>query len=469
MKKLKFPFPFGKVYFVGIGGIGMSGIAEIMHLSGYNVSGSDIAENANVIRLRNMGIDVKIGHKAENIEGAGVVVVSSAISENNEEVKAAKSMMIPVIHRSAMLAELMRSHWSISVGGTHGKTTTTSMVSAILKEAGKDPTVVNGGIINASGTNALVGEGDWMVVEADESDGSFTVFPSTIVIVTNIDADHMDYYHDSDAIKKVFCQFVNNVPFYGLACLCIDSPFVQEIIPSVARPVLTYGLNRQADISAFNICAKKGELTFDVAIKNRKTDEVGVIKDFYLPLYGEDNVKNALAAIGVALKLDISVDIIKKALKNFEGVKRRFTKIAEVGGVTLIDDYAHHPVEIAAVLKGARNVTDGKIVAVWQPHRYSRAKALFSGFCTAFNDADAVIVTDIYPAGEKSIEGINKEYMANGITTCGHRDVTVASSFDDVPALIASKVKQGDFVIFLGAGSISSAAYKMVDKLKELM
>ncbi len=469
MKKPRFPFPFGPVHFIGIGGVGMSGIAEIMHTLGYKIQGSDIAENQNVSRLKNLGIKIFIGQKPENLNGAAIVVVSSAIRPDNVEIKEAEGRMIPIIHRSAMLAELMKMRWSVAVGGTHGKTTTTSMISSILTAAGKDPTVVNGGIINSYGTNALCGDGDWMVVEADESDGSFTVFPSTVAVITNIDPDHMNHYKDMDDLKNTFCRFANNVPFYGLACVCIDSTNVQEIIPKISRPVLTYGLNRQADISALNIKPKEGDITFDVALKDRKTGEIEFIKDFHIPLYGEHNVKNALAAIGVALRLNIDIADIKKALGEFAGVKRRFTKVAKIEGITIIDDYAHHPVEIAAVLKGAQDVVKGKIIAVFQPHRYSRVESLFSGFCTCFNDAETVMVTDIYAAGEDAIPGLDKEAIASGISKCGHRRVLTVQSIDNLASMIAKETNPGDFVIFLGAGNISAIANKIPEKLEPLL
>ncbi|MBR7158911.1 MAG: UDP-N-acetylmuramate--L-alanine ligase [Alphaproteobacteria bacterium] len=469
MKKPRFPFPFGTVHFIGIGGVGMSGIAEIMHTMGYKVQGSDVLENQNVTRLKSMGIKIFIGQQAENVTDAAIVVVSSAIKADNPEVKEAEAKMIPIIHRSDMLAELMKMRWSIAVGGTHGKTTTTSMLSAILSFAGKDPTVVNGGIINSYGTNARFGEGDWMVVEADESDGSFTVFPSTVAIITNIDPDHMNHYKDIGELKDTFCHFANKVPFYGLACVCIDSPNVQEIIPKISRPILTYGLNRQADISALNIKAKKGDIAFDVAVKDRKSGDIEIIKDFHIPLYGEHNVKNALAAIGVALQLNVDIADIKQALAGFSGVKRRFTTVAKVAGVTIIDDYAHHPVEIAAVLKGAQDVVKGKIIAVFQPHRYSRVQSLFTGFCTCFNDAETVIVTDIYTAGEEPLEGVNKESLAIGITKCGHRHVICLEDTENLAELIAAEAEPGDFVIFLGAGNISSIAYSIPEKLEPLL
>jgi len=466
LQKNKIPFPCGTVHFVGIGGIGMSGIAEIMHSTGYKISGSDISDNANVQRLRSMGIVVNIGHNAENVANAGVVVISSAIGADNPEVIAARKKKIPVIHRSDMLAELMKSHWSVSVGGTHGKTTTTALISWILEKAGKEPTVINGGIINSSGTNAVLGNGDWMVVEADESDGSFIKFPSTLVVVTNIDPDHMNFYKDIDDLKNTFTKFINNIPFYGLAVICIDSAEVQNIIPNISRPFLTYGFNKQADISVLNMKSENNAMYFDVAFRERNTENICVAKGFSIPLCGEHNVKNALAAIGISLKLGIDMETIKNAIASFRGVKRRFTKIDEVDGVSFFDDYAHHPTEIKAVLKGARNVTKGKIVAVFQPHRYTRLRDLFLGFCTAFNDADMVIVTDVYSAGEPVIDGVNKEAIREGIAEHGHRNVKVADSFSQVKQLVSENAKGGDIVVFLGAGSISANAYKMVAELK---
>ncbi len=469
MKKPRFPFPFGTVHFIGIGGVGMSGIAEIMHTLGYKVQGSDTNENQNVVRLQNLGIKIFIGQKPENVDNVAVVVVSSAIKSDNPEIKEAEAKRIPIIHRSAMLAELMKMRWSIAVGGTHGKTTTTSMISSILTIAGKDPTVVNGGIINSYGTNARSGEGDWMVVEADESDGSFTVFPSTVAVITNIDPDHMNHYKDIEDLKETFCNFANNVPFYGLVCVCIDNANVQEIIPKISRPILTYGLNRQADLSALNIKTKDGDISFDVALKDRKNGNIEIIKNFHIPLYGEHNVKNALAAIGVALQLNIDINDIKKALASFAGVKRRFTTVAKISDVAIIDDYAHHPVEIAAVLKGAQDVGKGKIIAVFQPHRFSRVQNLFNGFCTCFNDAETVFVMDVYSAGEDPIEEINKENIASGIIKCGHRHVVCVEKIDDLPQLIAAEASPGDFVIFLGAGNISTIANKIPKKLEPLL
>ncbi|MHA1569277.1 MAG: UDP-N-acetylmuramate--L-alanine ligase, partial [Alphaproteobacteria bacterium] len=417
------PLRIGIIHFVGIGGIGMSGIAEILHNLGYEVQGSDIAESANVKRLAALGISVSIGHKAGNLGDAEVVVISSAVKPDNPEVVAARERLIPLVRRAEMLGELMRLKWSIAVGGTHGKTTTTSMVAAVLDAAGLDPTVINGGIINAYGTNARLGDGDWMVVEADESDGTFVRLPSTIAVVTNMDAEHLDHYGSFDALRDAFDTFVGNIPFYGFAALCIDHPEVQAMIPRLSdRKVVTYGLSPQAEIRATDIVLNGIGARFDIIITGRDGGFLEM-KDVRLPMLGAHNVVNSLAAVAVGRELGIADDVIRRGLAEFGGVKRRFTKTGEVNGVTVIDDYGHHPVEIAAVLDAARTAGDGKVIAVVQPHRYSRLKELFEEFCTCFNDADTVIVSDVYPAGEAPIEGIDRDALIAGLKARGHRHV----------------------------------------------
>jgi UDP-N-acetylmuramate--alanine ligase len=418
------PLNIGTIHFVGIGGIGMSGIAEILNNLGYSVQGSDISDNANVQRLRALGIKVFVGHKAENIEDAKVVVISTAVKPNNPEVIAAREAMIPVVRRAEMLAELMRLKAAIAIGGTHGKTTTTSLVATMLDAAGLDPTVINGGIINSYGTNARLGEGDWMVVEADESDGTFVKVPSTISVVTNIDPEHLDHWKDFDQLREAFKNFVQNIPFYGFAVLCIDHPEVQALIGRVTdRRIFTFGFSPQADVRAVNVRTNIGETVFDVVIRERVDSAERVIKDVRLPMVGDHNVSNSLAAITVALELGIPDEKIVSAFDGFTGVKRRFTKTGEVDGVTIIDDYGHHPVEIKAVLKAARQATQNNVIAVVQPHRYSRLHDLFEDFCTCFNDADSVIVADVYEAGESPIEGASRDALVEGLRNRGHRHV----------------------------------------------
>ncbi|HEY8190822.1 MAG TPA: UDP-N-acetylmuramate--L-alanine ligase, partial [Alphaproteobacteria bacterium] len=404
------PQETGILHFTGIGGIGMSGIAEVLHALGYKVQGSDIAENANVQRLRDKGIEIAIGHDAENIDGVALVVVSSAVKKDNPELMAARAARLPVVRRADMLAELMRLKKSIAVGGTHGKTTTTSMVGAMLEEGGFDPTVINGGIVNKYGTNTRLGGGEWLVAESDESDGSFTRLPATVVVVTNIDPEHMEHYGDFDHVRAAYAQFVENIPFYGYAVLCSDHPEVQALIPLVSdRRLITYGFNPQADVRAHNLRPSPQGCNFDVIWANGAE-----LLDVWLPMPGDHNVQNALAALAIGQEMGIAAPVMKKALAHFSGVKRRFTKTGEVGGVTVIDDYGHHPVEIAAVLKAARGCvaeSGGRVIAVVQPHRYSRLSSLFEGFCTCFNDADSVIVADVYAAGEKPIDGAGRDAL----------------------------------------------------------
>jgi len=463
------PLTIGPIHFVGIGGIGMSGIAEILHNLGYKVQGSDLAESANVKRLREKGIKIAIGHDAANLGAAEVVVISSAVKADNPEVADARTRLIPVVRRAEMLGELMRLKWSIAVGGTHGKTTTTSLVAALLEAADLDPTVINGGIINAYGTNARLGAGQWMVVEADESDGTFIRLPATIAVVTNMDAEHLDHYGSFEAIRDAFDAFVGNIPFYGFAVLCIDHPEVQAMISRLYdRKIVTYGLSRQADIRATNLRFSPEGARFDVVLRDRATGERRTIEDVVLPMLGQHNVQNALVPIAIARELNIGEAVLRKALAGFGGVKRRFTKTGEVNGVTVIDDYGHHPVEIAAVLRAARLACSGKVIAVVQPHRYTRLHDLFEEFCTCFNDADKVVVADVYSAGEAPIEGVDRDALVDGLRSHGHRNVKPLPGADALPQLIHEIAGPGDFVICLGAGSITQWANALPGELEKL-
>lgn len=463
------PIDIGTIHFVGIGGIGMSGIAEVMHKLGYVVRGSDISESANVKRLRELGIPVEVGQRGENVEGAHVVVISSAIRPDNPEIVAARAAQLPVVRRAEMLAELMRIKSAVSVGGTHGKTTTTSMVAALLEAGQFDPTVINGGIINKRGTNAYLGAGDWMVVEADESDGTFVKLPSTVAIVTNIDPEHLDHYGDFEHVKDAFLTFAENVPFYGFTVLCSDDSDVQAIIGRIQnRRIVTYGFNAQADLRAEGLTYDAGMASFTAVFGERLKGGARRVEGLRLPMPGEHNVSNALAAIMVANELGIAEDTIKKGLAEFGGVGRRFTRTGEWNGVTIIDDYGHHPVEIAAVLKAARSSIKGKVVAVVQPHRYSRLSHLFDEFCTCFNDAHKVVVADVFEAGEQPIEGANKHGLVEGLRRHGHKDVTALSSPDALAELIAQKTEPGDMVVCLGAGNITAWAHALPQQLKDL-
>jgi UDP-N-acetylmuramate--alanine ligase len=464
------PLDIGMIHFVGIGGIGMSGIAETLLALGYQVQGSDISDNANVRRLRDLGICVEIGHCAKNVENAQVAVVSTAVKADNPEVVAARARLIPVVRRAEMLAELMRLKWSIAVGGTHGKTTTTSLIACMLDAADKDPTVINGGIINAYGTNARLGEGEWMVVEADESDGTFTKLPAAIAVVTNIDPEHLDFYGTFDGVREAFKTFVSNIPFYGFAAMCIDHPEVQALIPQLMdRRIITYGFTRQADVRAINLQTNKDGLTFDVSVAQRGSGEARVIEGLRLPMYGAHNAQNALAAVTIALEMDVSDNVIRDGFTAFKGVNRRFTKTGEVGGITVIDDYAHHPVEIEAALDAARSATGGRVISVFQPHRYSRVESLFDDFCTCFNDADIVYVSDIYPAGEAAIEGVDRDALVDGLRARGHRDVRTLPDLDRLAEVIAFTATDGDMVVFLGAGTVTAWAQKLPEGLAPLV
>jgi UDP-N-acetylmuramate--alanine ligase len=453
----------GTIHFVGIGGIGMSGIAEVMHILGYKVQGSDVAEGYVVDGLRKAGIPVSIGQHPDNLGDAAVVVISSAIRKDNPELVCAYERRIPVVRRAEMLAELMRLKSTVAVAGTHGKTTTTSMIAAMLDAGGIDPTVINGGIINAYGSNARLGSSDWMVVEADESDGSFLRLDGTLAVVTNIDPEHLDHYGSFEKVKDAYVEFVENVPFYGAALLCVDHPEVQTIIPRLRdRRVVTYGFAALADVRGENVRPVPGGNLFDVSIRDR-TGEVAVIADVELPMPGRHNVQNALAAIGVAAELGIGHDVIARGFEKFGGVKRRFTKVGEIDGATVIDDYGHHPTEIRAVLSAAREGATGRVIAVVQPHRYTRLRDLMEEFQGAFNDADIVYVTPVYPAGEEPIEGVDSEALAEGLKQRGHRAVKAVADLDDLCLSLRDLAAPGDMVICLGAGDITRWAAALAD------
>jgi len=460
------PLTIGTIHFVGIGGIGMSGIAEVLHNLGYRVQGSDLAETPNVARLRKLGIEIAIGHAEANLGDARVVIVSSAVKADNPEVAAARARFVPVVPRAEMLGELMRLRSSIAVGGTHGKTTTTSLVAAVLEAAQYDPTVINGGIINAYGTNARLGGGEWLVAEADESDGTITRLRPTIAVVTNIDPEHMDHYGDFDRLRDAFVAFVENIPFYGFAVACIDNPEVQTMIGRITdRRIVTYGLSPQADVRAVAVETAPGGMRFDAVIAERGGHEARRLEGLRLPMPGAHNVLNALAAVAVAYEMGIDAAVTARALARFEGVRRRFTRTGEVGGITIIDDYGHHPVEIAAVLKAARAAYSGRIIAVVQPHRYTRLRDLFESFCTCFNDADSVIVADVYPAGEPPIEGVDRDALVAGLRAHGHRHALALDDPGDLAPLIVDLAAPGDVVICLGAGSITHWANALPDEL----
>jgi UDP-N-acetylmuramate--alanine ligase len=463
------PLGIGTIHFVGIGGIGMSGIAELLHNLGYSVQGSDRGENANTGRLKGLGIPLSVGHDEANLGAAQVVVISSAIKPDNPEVVAARKRLLPVVRRAEMLGELMRLKWSIAVGGTHGKTTTTSLVAAVLDAAGMDPTVVNGGIINAWGSNTRLGGGDWMVAEADESDGTMVKLPATIAVVTNIDPEHLDHYGSFDALREAFVAFVTNIPFYGFAALCIDHPEVQAMIPKVLdRRVVTYGFSPQAAVRGTNLEPTADGIRFNAVITDRRTEKSRTIDNLFLPMFGRHNAQNALAAIAIANEMDIADDVLRHGLARFEGVNRRFTLAGEVDGITVIDDYGHHPVEIAAVLAAARTASRGRIIAVVQPHRYTRLRDLFEDFCACFNDADAVVVADVYPAGEDPIEGIDRDALVDGLRAHGHRRAIPLADPNELATTVNDLAGPGDMVVCLGAGSITQWAHALPGELEPL-
>ncbi len=459
----KLPTQLGAIHFVGIGGIGMSGIAEVLLNHGYTVQGSDLKPSKITERLESLGARIFIGQTAENLEDAEVVVISSAIKPGNPELDAARARGLPVVRRAEMLAELMRLRSNIAVAGTHGKTTTTTMVATLLDAGGVDPTVINGGIIHAYGSNARVGQGDWMVVEADESDGSFNRLPATIAIITNIDPEHMEHWGDFDRLRQGFLDFASNIPFYGLVVCCTDHPEVQSLVGKITdRRVVTYGFNAQADVRAVNLTYKAGVAHFDI----RLGPDDPVIEGCTLPMPGDHNVSNALAAVAVARHLGMKATEIRDALANFKGVNRRFTKVGEVNGITIIDDYGHHPVEIAAVLKAARQATEGRVIAVHQPHRYSRLHSLFDDFCTCFNEADVVAIAEVFAAGEDPITGASRDDLVAGLVAHGHRHARAILSEDDLERLVREQARPGDMVVCLGAGTISAWAHGLPKRLE---
>ena len=464
----KIPVEIGTIHIIGIGGIGMSGIAELLHAYGYTVTGSDATDNLNVKRLRKLGIRVMIGQTADNITDASVVVYSTAIKHDNPEFKEARTRRIPTVRRAEMLAELMRLKSCIAIGGTHGKTTTTTMVATLLDKAGLDPTVVNGGIINAYGTNTRRGEGEWMVVEADESDGSFLKLPATFAVITNADAEHLDYYGNADNMVDAFVKFASNVPFYGAAILCTDHPVVRQIAGKVPeRRIVTYGFNVQADIRAFNMRFDVTGSVFDIEIQMPNRLDKIILSDVSLPMPGEHNILNALAAVAIALELKIDTDAIIRALSEFQGVKRRFTLVGTYNNIRIIDDYAHHPTEIMATLKAARqSVGDGKVIAVLQPHRYSRLKELFVDFAGSMHNADTVYITDVYSAGENPIDDFNAEKLVSAVIANGHKDVHYLPSLNDLQSIIQNKCNSGDLVLMMGAGSITYDAQNLSERLQ---
>jgi len=463
---MKLPRDIGPVHFIGIGGIGMSGIAEVLVNLGHTVQGTDQAEGANVKRLRDKGVKIAIGHAADNLADARVVVISSAIRPDNPELVAARARRLPVVRRAEMLAELMRLKSCIAIAGTHGKTTTTSMVATLLDAGGFDPTVINGGIINAYGTNARLGAGEWMVVEADESDGTFLKLPADIAIVTNVDPEHLDYFKTFEAVQDAFRAFVENVPFYGFSVMCTDHPVVQSLVGRIEdHRIITYGENPQADVRLVDVSHAGGSSLFTIVLRERAGQAPHEIKNVALPMPGRHNALNATAAIAVAHELGIADDVIRTALAKFDGVRRRFTRTGMWNGVTIIDDYGHHPVEIAAVLKAARESTKGQVIAVVQPHRFTRLAALFEQFCTCFNDADVVIVAPVYAAGEAPIVGVDRDALVAGLRTHGHRRVIALEGPENLASLVAGVAQPGDYVVFLGAGSITQWAYALPGEL----
>ncbi|UWQ40244.1 UDP-N-acetylmuramate--L-alanine ligase [Leisingera aquaemixtae] len=459
----KLPGDVGPIHFVGIGGIGMSGIAEVLLNLGYMVQGSDLKSSKITSRLQELGARIFVGQKAENLEEAAVVVISSAIKPGNPELDEARLRGLPVVRRADMLAELMRLKSNVAIAGTHGKTTTTTMMAELMVAGGFDPTIINGGIIHAYGSNARMGQGEWMVVEADESDGSFNRLPATIAVVTNIDPEHMEHWGDFDRLRDGFLEFVSNIPFYGIAVCCTDHAEVQALVGRISdRRVVTYGFNAQADVRAVNLTYKAGVAHFDVVLQA----EERVIEGCTLPMPGDHNVSNALSAVAVARHLGMNSTEIREALAAFGGVNRRFTKVGEVNGVTIIDDYGHHPVEIAAVLKAARQACDGRVIAVHQPHRYSRLSNLFEDFCACFNEADVVAIAEVFAAGEDPIEGASRDDLVAGLIRHGHRHARALLNEEDLERLVREQARPGDMVVCLGAGTISTWANGLPDRLR---
>ena len=460
----------GVIHFIGIGGIGMSGIAEILCNLGYKISGSDINKSSNVNRLIEMGIKVHIGQRAENIKNVSIIVISSAIPEDNVELVAGALNKIPIVRRADMLAELMRFKKSISVGGSHGKTTTTSFISSLLEGAKLDPTVVNGGIIEAYGTNARLGKSDWMIVEADESDGTFIKLPSTYVVITNIDREHIDFYKTFDNLNRAFRNFVENIPFYGVAFVCIDSPDTENLCKDIKyRKLITYGFNRKSDLMISNVKVKNYLTYFDITINKSNLSKKKFIKNIAIPIPGDHNIRNACASIAVALELDIKEKTIKDVLLNFRGVERRFSFVGSVNNIKIIDDYAHHPTEIKNTLKAARLLCNGKLIVVFEPHRYSRIIDLYDEFINSFFDADILFVTKIYSAGEKQITDINEKIIAKSIQKMGHKNVKCFKDEKCMEVELSEVSSSNDFIIFLGAGSISKKARSMEESMLKII
>ncbi|MEG8098883.1 UDP-N-acetylmuramate--L-alanine ligase [Candidatus Liberibacter brunswickensis] len=460
------PQGIGPIHFVGIGGIGMSGIAEVLHNTGHKVQGSDVIISPNVQRLRKQGINVFIGHSVANIDHAEILVVSTAIDKDNVECIAARKRNIPVIFRSEMLAGLMRCRKSISVSGTHGKTTTTSLIAALLEQGKFDPTVINGGIINSYGTNTRIGTSEWIVVEADESDGTFIRLPSDIVVVTNIDPEHLDYYGDFDAIRDAFYKFIDNIPFYGFAVVCIDHPEILSLVERIQnRKIITYGSYSQADIKYSNIRRFSNRSIFDVNVQGALAKDPFIIQDISLPLIGEHNISNACASIAVAHKLGLASEDIVRGLSSFSGIKRRFTLVGIWNNVHIFDDYGHHPIEISSVLSAVRQICPRKIIAIHQPHRYSRLSSLFDQFSTCFGDADTVLISPVYSAGEEKIDGFSSPELVKNIISKGHQQAYYMDSFDHLVAKILDVAESGDFIIFFGAGNITQWATSLIGEL----
>lgn len=454
------PDQAGLFHIVGIGGIGMSAIAEVMHTRGYRVQGSDLKDGANLERLRAHGISCLIGHDPANVDGAAYLVISSAVKAGNPEFEAAKERGIPIIRRAEMLAELMRPCATVSITGTHGKTTTTSLIADLFKCADLDPTVIAGGIINGWGTNARIGRGEWMVVEADESDGTFLKLPTQIGVVTNIDPEHMDYWPSLEALHQAFHQFIDAIPFYGLAVACIDHPVVRELLAKLGgaangRRTLTYGVARDADIRLVNLRPDHNRITFDADLGPAVKGGARKLEDLTLPVLGHYNALNALGALAAATEAGVGDEVIRRTFAAFSGVKRRFTRVGEWRGAAVYDDYAHHPVEIAAVLRAARMAGKGRIIAVMQPHRYTRLQSLFNEFSACLDDADIVVVTPVYSAGEAPIPGIDRDELASGLRRHGHPHVLTVDDDQALVETIASVAEPGDVVVGLGAGTIT--------------
>ena len=460
------PLSIGRIHFTGIGGIGMSGIAEILHDMGYQVSGSDMTSNTNVKRLIAKGISVTIGQHEDNVSGAAIIVVSTAIKPDNPEMIAARKQFLPVVHRAEMLGELMRLKWSVAIAGTHGKTTTTSLVASLLDMGGIDPTVINGGIITGWGSNAKLGKSEWMVVEADESDGSFSRLNPTVAVVTNIDPEHLDHHGSFDQLKQAFRDFVASIPFYGFASLCIDHPTVQRMIADIPeRRIISYGFSASADVRGINLRPDNDSMIFDAMVSKRISDQ-GIIEGFRLPMLGDHNVLNTLAAISVCLEMGIDADKILHAVSQFKGVGRRFDRKGSVSDITIIDDYGHHPVEITAALSAARMLKpNDQIIAVFQPHRYTRMRDLFDDFCACFNDADHVIISDIYAAGEAPIDGYGRDDFVDSLRAHGHPSVDALHAPDDLAELVMTKARPGDVVMCLGAGTITNWASALPEQI----